>query len=219
MNFVINNWYLIAAALVSGGMLLWPLVRRSGGSSAVTPLEAVQLINQRNAIVIDVRSEAAFAAGSLTGARNIPVATLDARIADIARFKARPAIVVCETGQTSTKALAALKTAGFDEAHPLAGGLAAWKQAGLPLVGAPRETPRAPPKDRAREGRNEIRAKDRNKGMKTAPRPRAQPAIEAPVTASEALNGRDVLEADALPGASGTEAPATATPDRVKEVT
>lgn len=134
MTFLIDNLYLIVIALASGGLLLWPLLKRGGGSTALSPLEATQLINHRNAIVVDLRDDKEFAAGSLAAARNIPFDAVPTRASELVRFKARPVLIVCGAGQQSAKAIAQFKTHGFDEAYSLAGGIAAWKQAGLPLV-------------------------------------------------------------------------------------
>ena len=71
MKFLLDNVFLIAIALVSGGLLAWPLFRKGGGSTTLSALEATQLINHRNAIVVDVRDEKDFALGSLAGARNL----------------------------------------------------------------------------------------------------------------------------------------------------
>jgi rhodanese-related sulfurtransferase len=164
VTFLLDNILLIAAALVSGGLLLWPLLSKGGGSSALGTLEATQLINHRNAIIVDVRDEAEFAAGSLAGARNIPFAQLAERIGELARFKSRPVLVVCASGQQSARALATFKAQGFDEAYALAGGVNAWK-ATLPLVVPGRDNtraaqnPRGAPKEQSRKSKNEQRAR------------------------------------------------------------
>jgi rhodanese-related sulfurtransferase len=213
VKFLLDNLYLIAIALVSGGMLLWPLIKRGSGSASVSPLQATQLINHRNAIVVDVRDEQAFATGSVTGARNLPFAKLDERAAELARFKARPVIVVCESGQQSARALAAFKAQGFEEAHSLAGGITAWKQAGLPLVQANRDTGRPAQKEGARNrGKNEIRTGDKSKTSKSGARvPPAGPA---------SLNGSAVIDDVNAKGPAATPDPAndTTKPDRVKEL-
>ena len=72
MKFRLDNLVLFAAALISGFMLLLPKLGRGSGDSAVTPLQAVQLINHRNAIIVDLRDEAAYTAGSLANARHAP---------------------------------------------------------------------------------------------------------------------------------------------------
>lgn len=133
MDFIVNNIWWVVAAVVSGGMLLWPLLTEGMGGGALTTLQATQLINQKDALVIDVRSGDEFARGHILNARSIPAAQIGGRLAELEKFKSRPLIVNCQTGGTSSAACATLRKAGFSEAYSLAGGLAAWQQAGLPV--------------------------------------------------------------------------------------
>jgi rhodanese-related sulfurtransferase len=134
MDFVKNNLLLIALAVVSGVMLLWPLLRRGTGGPSVTTLQATHMINREDAVVLDVRETAAFAQGHILGARNVPLADLERRLPEFAKFKARPLIVLCESGNRSGNAVGVLRRNGFDKVFNLAGGLAAWQQAGLPVA-------------------------------------------------------------------------------------
>jgi len=133
VDFVRNNLLLFVVALVSSGMLLWPLVRRSFGGPSVSPAEATQLINRQDALVIDVREPAEFAAGHLLGAKNLPLARLAAPGADVAKRKDRPVIVYCDGSDRAGKAASALKKLGFARVLNLAGGIKAWQDAGLPV--------------------------------------------------------------------------------------
>ena len=133
MKFFIDNIYLIVVAFVSGGMLLWPVVRRGAGGASVNTLEATQLINRQDALVLDVRNAEDFQRGHILNARNIPLSQIDARLGDIARYKAKPVIVACESGNRSGAAAAALRKHGFAPVFSLSGGIAAWQQAGLPV--------------------------------------------------------------------------------------
>ena len=134
MNFVMNNIWLVLAAAVSGAILIWPLVnRRLSGAAEVGALEAVQLLNRKDAIMVDVREPAEFNAGHTPNARNIPLAQLDKRIGELEKFKNRPAVVICQTGGKSHAATALLKKAGFAEVVVLAGGIGAWQQANMPV--------------------------------------------------------------------------------------
>jgi len=54
VNFVIDNWYLVLVALVSGSLLLWPMIAGAATAGALTANGAVQLINREKAVVIDV---------------------------------------------------------------------------------------------------------------------------------------------------------------------
>ena len=131
MQFFIDNALLIAVAFVSGGMLLWPLLRSRAAGPAVSTLQATQLINSRNAVVIDVRTPEEFASGSLPGARNVPVDKFDQKMRDIKKDK--PLIVVCASGSRAGRAATQLRASGCAEVYVLAGGISAWREAGLPI--------------------------------------------------------------------------------------
>jgi rhodanese-related sulfurtransferase len=133
LKFALDNIYLIAIALASGGMLLWPVLRRGAGGASVNTLEATQLINRQDALVLDVRNPEEFQKGHIMNARNIPLSQLDARFSDIARYKEKPVIVACESGNRSGGAAAVLRKKGFAQVYNLSGGIAAWQQAGLPV--------------------------------------------------------------------------------------
>jgi len=133
VDFVQNNILLIALAFVSGAMLLWPLVRRSAGGPWVTTLQATQMINREDALVLDVRPVAEFARGHILGAKNVPLEEIARRAEEFQKHKSRPVIVHCENGNRSGNAVSALRQRGFEKVHNLAGGFAAWQQAGLPV--------------------------------------------------------------------------------------
>ena len=125
---------LLATVVVSGGMLIWPLVGRLvRPGQEVSAAEAVQLINRRDAVVIDVRDAAEYGTGHIAGARNIPQAQLESRLKELEKAKSKPLIVACATGNRSRAASALLQKQGYAEVYSLQGGLAAWKQAGMPL--------------------------------------------------------------------------------------
>lgn len=133
-----SPWHmmLFGTAVVTGGMLLWPLVNRlgAGGVPRVGALEAVQLINRRDALVLDVRGQADFAAGHIPNARNIPAPELGGRLHEIEKFKARPVVINCQSGTHSGAACNLLRKNGFGEVFVLRGGIGGWLEASLPVV-------------------------------------------------------------------------------------
>jgi len=133
VKFVLDNIGWILAAVVSGGMLLWPLARRGVGGAWVSTLQATQMMNREDALVIDVRDADAYAKGHILGARSIPLAELGRRAADLDKHKSKVVIVSCQNGDRSTSAAATLRQSGFARVHALNGGFAAWQQAGLPV--------------------------------------------------------------------------------------
>ena len=131
MKFVTDNIFLIAIAFVSGAMLLWPLINRQLAGATVGTLQATRLIND-GAVVLDVRDGTEYAAGHLANSRNIPVADIDKRAAELPAGK--PVVVVCATGSRAARAASVLRKSGRADVFCLDGGLAGWQQAGLPVV-------------------------------------------------------------------------------------
>jgi rhodanese-related sulfurtransferase len=132
VNFFVENWTLIAAALVSGGLLAWPKITGATGGG-VSTAEAVRLMNHEKAVVIDVCEPAEYAAGHVQGARNVPLGTVGGS-KDLPSNKALPLIVVCASGMRSQRAVATLRKAGYEQALSLQGGLKAWREANLPIA-------------------------------------------------------------------------------------
>lgn len=130
MDFILDNIVLIVIAVVSGAMLLWPIVMRGAGP-ALDTLRATRLIND-GAVVLDVRSAAEFGAGHLPNARNIPLSELGKRAGELPANK--PVLVCCTSGMTSSRAAGVLRKAGRSDVFNLSGGLEGWRQAGLPVV-------------------------------------------------------------------------------------
>lgn len=133
MTFVQNNFVLILVALISGGMLLWPLLSRRGDGEVGT-LAAVQLINHQDALVLDVREDIEYDAGHIANARHIPVGKLEGRLQELEKFKSKPIVVVCRSGMRSNRACSVLRKHGFANVHNLEGGINAWQQASLPVA-------------------------------------------------------------------------------------
>ena len=133
MTFFIDNWFLFFAAVVSGVLLIWPMLSKgAGGAGKVSTVDAVQLINREKAVLIDVSEPAEYAAGHATGSRSVPLGSLESSN-ELPKNKALPLVVVCPTGTRAGKAVATLKKLGFENARALAGGLEAWRAANLPV--------------------------------------------------------------------------------------
>lgn len=113
-------------------MLMWPMVK-GAGAGALSVEAAVQLMNREKAVVVDVCEPNEFAAGHIAGAKNIPLAQLEAKLAGTVKNKDLPLILVCQSGMRSKRALATAKQLGFVKAQSLSGGLGAWRGANLPV--------------------------------------------------------------------------------------
>ena len=129
-----NNLALVALFLASGVMLVWPeLSRLAGGGPEIGTLEATRRMNQGGSLVLDVRDATEFATGHLPGARNIPAGDLAGRLEEIRKFQSKPVLISCRNGARSGAACRVLTNAGFTDVALLKGGLAAWREASLPV--------------------------------------------------------------------------------------
>lgn len=115
-------------------MLLWPMLGAVGSDAiAISVTEAVLMINRHKPLVLDVRDVEAYAQGHVLGAKHIPLADLPTRLADIARYRDKPVLLVCQHGRQSRAASKLLKAQQFNQLHLLKGGMDGWVAANLPL--------------------------------------------------------------------------------------
>jgi len=132
-NFVSGNWELFLALTI----ILFLLARTWYGPSAVVMVlanEAVQLINHKNALVVDVRTEKEYQEGHVMNALHIPLGMLDDRIQELQAYKNHAVVMVCRTGARSGQAATKLKKQGFTNVHNIGGGMLAWERTKLPIT-------------------------------------------------------------------------------------
>jgi len=134
IQFLQQNWMLVALAGVSGVMLVWSFIggKLSGIEQADT-LKATRLFND-DALVLDVREDQEYASGHIPKARHIPLGQLSSRLQELDKFKSKPILVTCRSGQRSARACGMLKKAGFETVYNQAGGIIAWERANLPVT-------------------------------------------------------------------------------------
>jgi len=134
LEFTSNNTLLVLALVISFFVVAFTELRRkASGLVNIEPIEAVKLINN-DAVVIDLRSVDAFSQGHIVNARNIPSDELEAKMSNLEAIKSKSIVAVCDAGVSSSKAVTALRAAGFESAYGLKGGMAGWGQAGMPVV-------------------------------------------------------------------------------------
>jgi rhodanese-related sulfurtransferase len=134
VSFVQNNWLLITVFVLSGAMLVWPLIqRRFVPGTDVGTHEATRLINSSNAVLLDVRETKEYEGGRLPNAIHIPLSQLASRGGELARHAGKPIVAYDMTGNRSRMANGPLGRLGFKQIYNLRGGYKAWKDAGLPV--------------------------------------------------------------------------------------
>ena len=136
LDFIANNWHLFAALIVISLLIGIDTMRRGGaGANQVSAVHLPQLINQENAVVVDVCQPEEFRKGHIPAAINIPVEQIKEQLGQLEKFrkKDRPIVLSCRSGQRASRAAAVLRKNEFERVYTLSGGLAAWEKENLPL--------------------------------------------------------------------------------------
>ena len=130
-EFLINNAILIAIIVISAGLLIAPKLSGSKGPKEVDNNQATELINSKQAQIVDIRRESDFKAGHIAGSRSFPATEIHTRLSEL--DKKKPVVLVSAAGDAKM-ALGLLRGMGFVSVQTLKGGIKAWREAGLPLV-------------------------------------------------------------------------------------
>ena len=134
LQFLQTNVWTVLIAIMSGVMLFWSFFgNRLRGIKEVDHIATTQLINHKNAIVLDVREQNEYDAGHILNSKLIPLGKLLERVGELEKYRDRPIVAVCRSGQRSASACALLGKQGFAQVYNLEGGVMAWQKASLPL--------------------------------------------------------------------------------------
>jgi thioredoxin 1 len=106
-----------------------PFLPRAAG--ALKPAELAQLLSARAVVPVDTREAAAFGRAHLPTAVNIPLETVEQRIAELHMLDGQP-VLYCRSGDKSKELSERLAEQGSPVAF-LEGGLLAWEADGLPI--------------------------------------------------------------------------------------
>ena len=101
----------------------------------VSPQDAAAKLNSGEAVIVDVRDQAEWDGGHIPGANHMSRSTIELDIEE--KVPDPNAMIICHCGGGGRSALAAesLKKMGYKNVRSMAGGLKAWKAAGLPTTG------------------------------------------------------------------------------------
>lgn len=137
IEFAARHTFLVGAAFVLLAIIIYTEIKhftRKYKDANVN--EAVRIINNDNALLLDVREKKEVAQGIIGGAKHITLGEVNKRIDEIASFKDKPVLVYCRSGNRSAMACGLLTKAGFSDVTNLKGGIMAWEAEHLPVVKA-----------------------------------------------------------------------------------
>jgi rhodanese-related sulfurtransferase len=131
-QFITNHWMLCLAFIaVLALIFIYELVSQKKKAKQLTPQLAVAMINNENAVVIDLRDKETFKGGHIIDSINANPEDFD--LPKMNKYKNKPLILTCARGLQSQTVAAKIHTQGY-QVFILAGGITGWQSADLPLV-------------------------------------------------------------------------------------
>jgi rhodanese-related sulfurtransferase len=131
-QFVSAQWYWFALLSALLAALAWWESRKAGPQ--VTPQQLSLMVNNENALVLDVRSDKEFRQGHIVNALNMPATGFNDHIKQLDKHKERPLVLVCKVGQQTGNVAKQLRAAGFEKVYRLSGGMMEWSGSQMPVV-------------------------------------------------------------------------------------
>jgi rhodanese-related sulfurtransferase len=134
-QFLGNHPILLAlfVALVLA-LVVTEILRLTRKWKELTPAALTLLINRDSPLVVDISAYADFEKAHIPGSRHVPPSQFDPENKELAKARELPVVVVDKDGRAMDKAAGRLVKAGFTRVYTLGGGVAAWRQAQLPLA-------------------------------------------------------------------------------------
>lgn len=134
IDFIIKNWELfLALAIILALFAAGPLMQFIHGIKNIGPMQAVQLVNREGGVFVDVCQPEEYKAGHIPNSLNVPLTALQQPPKQLEKYKGKPVVVSCRSGNRSVKGAVMLRKQGFQTVYSLSGGLAGWQRDNLPL--------------------------------------------------------------------------------------
>ena len=135
IEFTNNHTMLMGSFLALLGFMLFTEYRvMTQKFSVISPAGAIQIMNQDDSLLIDVREINELKDAAIADHKHIPLGSVSGKIGDLEKYKDKDIIVYCRSGHRSASACRTLTNNGFEKIHNLKGGIMAWQDAQLPVV-------------------------------------------------------------------------------------
>jgi phage shock protein E len=125
----------IAITLLAGSCRTVGVSRVEGGFAEVSPAVAhVMILDNRQIIVLDLRTTEEYEAGHIAGAISTPLGSIENRLPELVPYQNQTLLVYAGTLEDSVTGSRLLVLAGFRNVVRITGGVQAWIGGGYPTV-------------------------------------------------------------------------------------
>ena len=130
-EYIGNNLLISAGLIISLLLLIFNELKiKKQHIATVDPFKAVQLINI-GANVLDLRSADIFKKGHIVNSKNMTEEQIRSKKKSLGN---KTTIIVCETGESSSKLVNNIRSSGVENVYGIRGGINSWSEANMPLV-------------------------------------------------------------------------------------
>lgn len=134
LSFFQNHTFLVAGFFGLLGFIAWTEYNRfTAKFKQLNTNLAVQLLNNDQTIVLDVRETKETHDGMINNAKHMPMSEFKKRLTELQKNKTNPILVYCRSGSRSAQACRMLVKEGFENVSNLSGGMMSWMAANLPI--------------------------------------------------------------------------------------
>jgi len=134
-EFIANNMFLCAAFFIVLVLTVRAeLHHQASKASELSPTQAIRIMNNETAVIIDVSDEVDYEGAHIKNAINVPIKELPDRLADLQKYKDKAVLTCCKDGKQSNRACKSLKQSDFKNVHSISGGLVNWSESNLPVI-------------------------------------------------------------------------------------
>jgi rhodanese-related sulfurtransferase len=131
-QFITNHLLLwVSFVVIIILILINELISNKQKANEISPHAVVDLMNNENAVILDIRDQESYKKGHIIDAVNMKADEIDET--KMNKYKNKSVVIVCAQGTTAQGAASKLKQKGID-AKVLRGGMNAWISADLPLI-------------------------------------------------------------------------------------
>jgi rhodanese-related sulfurtransferase len=135
IEFASNHGMMVAGFFAIILLLLWTEISKyTRGYVELSPVQAVQKINQGKTSIVDISAAADFSKGHLADAKNFALSKFSKPDSDVEKIVSGSVLVVCKNGQTAHSAAAKLVKMGAKDVAVLKGGTTQWSADQYPLT-------------------------------------------------------------------------------------
>ena len=129
-EFLITNWFLVLPLVVAISLFFYS--ENSRKATNLDPQEVIFQLNNKDALLIDLRNEKEFSKGKISQAIYVGP-DLENCKKEIEKNSEKPIVLFCQNGNKSDEFSKELKKSGTDT-FILKGGINSWTADGLPLL-------------------------------------------------------------------------------------